>query len=92
MSVLLECMLEHHILGVPMKDRGGGIRAPGTAVSGFCELPCGCWEPNLGLLQEQPVLLTTKLFLQHSDVYVYSLVVGQFDFYTFFFFSFQNIY
>jgi hypothetical protein len=21
-----------------------------------CELPCGCWEPNLGPLQEQHVL------------------------------------
>ena len=25
-----------------------------------CELPCGCWELNLGLLKEQPGLLTTE--------------------------------
>lgn len=23
------------------------------------ELPCGCWEPNSGALQEQHVLMTT---------------------------------
>jgi hypothetical protein len=28
------------------------------------ELPHGCGELNSGLLQEQPVLLTTELFLQ----------------------------
>ena len=25
-----------------------------------CELPCGCWELNLGPLEEQSVLLTTE--------------------------------
>lgn len=29
-----------------------------------CELSCGCWESNLGLLEEQQVLLTAKPFLQ----------------------------
>ena len=28
------------------------------------ELPCGCWELNLGPLEEQPVLLTTEPSLQ----------------------------
>jgi hypothetical protein len=36
------------------------IRGPGTGVVDGCELPCGCWESNLGLLEEQPVLLTTE--------------------------------
>ena len=26
--------------------------------------PCGCWESNLGLLQEQQALLTNELSLQ----------------------------
>jgi hypothetical protein len=25
-----------------------------------CEPPCGCWELNLGLLEEQPVFLYTE--------------------------------
>jgi hypothetical protein len=29
-----------------------------------CELSCGCWELNLGRLDEQPVLLTSELSLQ----------------------------
>lgn len=41
-------------------DYGGEKDAghPGTGVD--CELPCGCWEPNLGLLQGQrlPKLLS----------------------------------
>ena len=31
----------------------GGIRFPGTAVTDSCKLLCGCWEPNLGLLESQ---------------------------------------
>ena len=29
-----------------------------------CEPPCGCWELNSRLLEEQPVLLTTEPCLQ----------------------------
>jgi hypothetical protein len=29
-----------------------------------CEPPCGCWELNLGPLEEQTVLLTTETSLQ----------------------------
>lgn len=36
--------------------KGGG--SSGTAVTDSCELPCGSLESNLGLLEEQPVLLT----------------------------------
>ena len=41
-----------------------GIRSPGTGVTNSCELPCGCWDLNLGLLEEQPVLLTAEPSLQ----------------------------
>ena len=27
---------------------------------GGCEPPCGCWDLNSGLLEEQPVLLTAE--------------------------------
>ena len=30
-----------------------GVRSPGTGVTDKCELPCGCWEMNLGPLEEQ---------------------------------------
>lgn len=29
-----------------------GIRSPRTVVTGGCELLCGCWAPNPGLLQD----------------------------------------
>jgi hypothetical protein len=30
-----------------------GVRSSGTGVTDRCELPCGCWELNLGPLKEQ---------------------------------------
>jgi hypothetical protein len=41
-----------------------GVRSPGTGVTNRCDLSCGCWELNLGHLEEQPVLLTIEPFLQ----------------------------
>jgi hypothetical protein len=38
-----------------------GVRPPGTGVREDCELLCGCWELNLGLLEEQPVHLPAEL-------------------------------
>lgn len=32
-----------------------GVRCPGTGVIEDCELPCGSWETNSGLLEDQPV-------------------------------------
>lgn len=37
-----------------------GIRSPGTGATYGCELPYGCWEPNPGPLDEQPVLSTAE--------------------------------
>ena len=34
--------------------------SPETVVTDGCELPPGCWQLNPGLLEEQPVLLTTE--------------------------------
>lgn len=41
-----------------------GIKSLGTRVTNFYELPCGYWEPNLGPLNEQQVLLTAEMSLQ----------------------------
>lgn len=39
------------------------IRAPGTEITDSCELPCECWESDLDLLKEWPMLLTTEASL-----------------------------
>ena len=41
-----------------------GIGAPGIRVTDSCELLCGCWELNPGLLEE---LLTTEPSLQPPE-------------------------
>lgn len=37
-----------------------GVVFFGPGVADSCGLPCGCWEMNPGLVEEQPVHLTTK--------------------------------
>ena len=44
-----------------------GVRSPVTGSSDSYNLPCGCWELNLGPLEEQSVLLTTEPSLQPRD-------------------------
>lgn len=54
---------------VPSKTRRGyEIPLLGTVVTG--ELPCACWELNLGVPQEQPVFLTAEpsLWPQYSVI------------------------
>ena len=41
-----------------------GARSSWTRVTNSCELPYGCWELNLGPLEEQPVLFLIELSLQ----------------------------
>ena len=41
-----------------------GIGSPGTEVTDNCKPPCGCWELNSGLLEDQPVLSTAEPSLQ----------------------------
>jgi hypothetical protein len=36
------------------------VRVSDIGVTDTCELPCGCWELDLGPLEEQSVLLTTE--------------------------------
>lgn len=54
---LVTCLYVHH-------ESEEGVRCSGTGVSDDCESPCGCWEPNLGPLEEQPVLLTIEPLFQ----------------------------
>lgn len=53
------CMHVYHVHVECSWRSEQGIGFPGTAVIDDCEAPCGRWELNLGLLQEQ-MLLTTE--------------------------------
>lgn len=58
-TVLLACVYVH-----PEHGWCPGSSPPGTEVADGCEIPCGCWDPNLDFLLKQQVLLTTKPFIQ----------------------------
>jgi hypothetical protein len=59
MNVLSACVSVYHVFIVLVETRRG-IASPGTGVTDSCELPCECWELNLGPLEEQAVLLTIE--------------------------------
>lgn len=44
------------------------IRSPGTEVTNGCKSLYGCWEPNSGPLELQPVLFTVEPLLQPLSV------------------------
>jgi hypothetical protein len=52
-----------------------GVKSSGTGITNSWELPCGCWELNLGPLEEQLMLLTPEvaqlynLRLAHKRLY-----------------------
>ena len=62
MGVLLACTYVHHMHMVATETEGS-IKPTGLGVT-----DCGCWELNLGSLQEQPVLLTADSSLQPLDI------------------------
>ena len=41
-----------------------GVRSPGIGDTDSYEVPCGCWELNLGPLEGHPMLLTDEPSLQ----------------------------
>lgn len=52
-----------------------GIGSPEIRVTSSCKATvCGCWEPNLNLLQKQSVLLTVEPTLQPSLTGISSLL------------------
>lgn len=64
-SILPACLLNAlHMFLVPFKARR---ECPRTGVTNGCESPQGCWESNLGPVQEQQVLLTAQPSLQPDD-------------------------
>jgi hypothetical protein len=58
-------MSVHHVGAVPQKSEVG-IGSSGTGIIDGYELLCGCWELNLGPLEEQQMLLTAETSIQSS--------------------------
>ena len=54
-SALPACMSVHRCVSGACGDQKRVMGSSGTGVADNCELPCGCWEANLGPLQEQQV-------------------------------------
>ena len=51
----------NHVHSVPTRDqKRASDRSPGTGVTDSCKPPCGCWESNLGTLEEQSMLLAAE--------------------------------
>ena len=58
-----ECLPKHmyvHHMYTVLGEARRGCRSSETGVKGSCEHPRGCWELNLGPLQEQYGLLITE--------------------------------
>lgn len=45
------------------------VGSPEAGVTDSCELSFGCWDPNSGLLEEQPVLLTAEPSLKPLEAF-----------------------
>jgi hypothetical protein len=60
------CVCMHYVYHLYARSLGRseeGIRSYGSGVVGGYETPHGCWELNLGPLQEKEIFFTTKLSL-----------------------------
>lgn len=55
-SVLLAYICMYHVCAMSQTRAEDGVESLGTRVTDISELPCRCWAPNPGLLQEQQVL------------------------------------
>lgn len=56
-GILPASLSEYHLLACFPLWSEVGVRYPGTRVTGCCGPPFGCWESNLGAVEEQPVAL-----------------------------------
>lgn len=67
MFVLPACVLHACLVSTEV---GACVRSPRTGGIDGCKPLCGCWETNLGLLQEQQVLLMAEPPLQSQGFVV----------------------
>lgn len=69
--VLLTCLYLYHLSAWYPWKLGEGVGPSGTGVTDGYEPPCGCWELNLGPLEEQPGLLQQNSLLDPSETLVF---------------------
>lgn len=62
------CTTVHHVWACCLQRSEDHITSSGTGLIDGWGLPCGHWESNPGLLQEQPKFLTVEPFLQPLEV------------------------
>lgn len=53
-----------HAQGCPQRPEEG-VGYPGIGITEDCDLPCGCWESDLGLLEMQHLL-------NHAHTYIHN--------------------
>lgn len=58
------CMAELYAYVYALHEAKKGIRSFGTGIRCGYQSLCGCWELNLGLFQEQQLLLSPEPSLQ----------------------------
>ena len=60
----VRCVLSAYMLCVPVpREARRWLQVPGSGVLAVVSCHVGCWELNLGPLEEQPMLLATRPFL-----------------------------
>ena len=70
MSVLTACMSVYHLDTVPAEAKRWFWIPWYWSYIDSCDLLCGCWELNLGPLEEQQAFLTTEPSLQPLKLYL----------------------
>lgn len=63
LGILPAFMSVYHVCNLFPRRSEKGISGSGTRVVDACEPLCGCWEPNIGPLQEWQMLLTAETSL-----------------------------
>jgi hypothetical protein len=64
MSILPRATYVYHVCVWYPGSSEGGIGSPRNDVTDSCEAPGQSWNPNVGLLQEQQMLITPEPSLQ----------------------------
>jgi hypothetical protein len=70
-EVLPTFMSVFHIFAWYPQRPKEGVTSPRTGVKKGCELPCGCWEVNLGPLEEKPPSFSDESTLQTQSLWSY---------------------
>lgn len=76
-SVLLARTRVYHVCSCALKDHKRSLDPLKLELQGCCELPDGCWELNVDLLQEQWVPLSTEPFVSPALNSKYSYLLSR---------------